>query len=919
MTITATQPRAPRARLATPGRFLVRVGGLPLAAAESLAFPDTAAWAARLIEAEEDLRGRGVRIADRLAVTIGSLPDPAEGRARLIKLRRDVFNGRPPRDPAAARAVLAEAAPEVLADYEDWLAAREAHDERLAAGPAVFEAELRTRQAALRALATTVELRHGLLLSSRVLDRQLPGYLDRSGDRLDKRGRRMERSLVEYAYRASTKTSPFATFTTVCGGEFAGEGAGGLLRLHRDGPGRHHHVRLNMAALVRLAGVVLGRDDLRAELPVRLVTGLRPGAERTSYLRRRQVAVGASGPVELDLVQENLFHLPSSPVLHELTELLAGGRTRPLREVAAALVAADPDDRAPRDVEEYLHHLIRLGVLVAPSLRVDIHDPDPLARFRAGVRALGRPWAETLADRLDTVDGHLAAYPGGDLDDRRRLLDAVGDELAAAHADLDRPEVSPPGTLVYEDVALPGRVLADRGAWAGMVGDLARVATILPVFDISIARRLVTKGYFRARYGAGGRCDDLLTFAHEYRDDFFDHFVRTQMRRRPFDADNRYVRQANTFHLSEVDALDDARELAARLVNEAYRALPAGAEELVLDDDFVDRVAERVPGTLGPVEAHGFFVQVARRPTPLAVVNRGFTGPALMLSRFEDCLTGAGAGLLEHALTAAQPDGVVLAELKGGYEASNLNLHPAVTPYELVCPGDISTRPAAQQIPIDDLVLHDDPDQDRLVLRSARLGVEVVPVYLGFLLPLALPEVQQVLLTFSPTGLAAMDLWAGTDVPLPGEGIVAYPRIRYRDAVLQRRMWKAHPACLPAPAGDADGSAVVLEWARWRRQHGLPRRVFATLDGAGGRVVKAAAETAGGPGIGANKPLYVDFDSYFSVNLLASVARAAGRRLVFTEMLPDHHEQALTENGSAHVSELILAFNAAHDAAREER
>ncbi|GAB3137379.1 lantibiotic dehydratase [Micromonospora sonneratiae] len=917
MTVTVMDRNRPATALVTPGRFLVRVGGLPLAAAEALTFPRTADWAGRTLDLADGLRQQGQQLADLLAEAVAEHIDVPEIRARLINLRRDVFNGRAPRDADAALALLSSAAPAITDTYRRWVASRERHATELAAGRALFDAELPQRRAALRALAVTPQLRHGMLLSSRVLDRQLGGYLG-AGDRLGKRDRRMERSLVEYVYRAATKTSPFSTFTTICDGEFTGTGTTPLA-LDRRAPDGHHHIRLNVAALVRLASAVLSRTDLRAELPVRLVTGLRPGTERMSYLRRSQVATrGGGGPVELDLIHENLFHLPSSTILRDLTQLLVGGRTLPLHEVSAALVARDPDDRGPDDVDSYLDHLLRLGVLVAPALRVDIHAPDPLTPFRIAVRALDRPWSIALAERLDAVAERLDRYAGADLAGRRELLDEVGAQLGAALEELDSTLV-PPETLLYEDVALPGSVRADRGQWDGLLVDLAAVAGILPVFDISIARRLVTKGYFRARYGAGGQCDDLLTFAHEYQDDFFDHFVSSQLRRRPFDADNRYVRQSNTFQLNEIDQLDDARDRAAQLMNAAYAELPADAEELVLDDDFFTELRGRVPETLGPVEAHAFFLQVAATADrPLGVVNKGFTGPALMLSRFAHCLTGTGGELLAHSLASAQPDGVVFAELKGGYEASNLNLHPAATDYELVCPGDVSSRPVEQQIPIDDLVLYDDPVQDRLVLRSRRLDVEVVPIYLGFLLPMALPEVQQVLLTFSPTGMAALDLWAGTTVPLPEEGIAGYPRIRYRDVVLQRRMWKAHPACLPTPAADAPGSQVLLDWARWRREHGLPRRVFVTPDG-GGRLATAGPGGGGGAGFGSHKPLYVDFDSYFSLLLLASVARNANRRLVFTEMLPDHDQQPLTDDGRAHVSELVLAFNASREGSGSHR
>ncbi|MDG4832113.1 lantibiotic dehydratase [Solwaraspora sp. WMMD1047] len=912
MTITAASRRRDhRSRFATPDEFLVRVGGLPLATAERLAFPRTAAWAHRLVDGERALREHAARVGDLLAAAVAAgIAEPAV-RAALINVRRDVFNDRAPRDPAAVVTLLAAAAPAALGGYRRWLADRDRLRAVAAGGADLFAAEVADRRAALRAVAEEPALRHGLLLSSRLLDRQLPRYLRADGDaRLDKRARRVERSLLEYVYRAATKTSPFSTFTSVCEGGFvdgaATNGSGGpVLRLDRAGGGQRHHVRLNVAALTGLAGAVIARDDIRAGLPVRLVTGLRSGAHRLSYLRR-QAGRGGGGVVQR--LQENLFHLPTSDLMHDLIELLGQGRTRPLRAVADVLVARDPGGRNPADVNRYLDHLLRLGLLVAPALRVDIHHPDPLAGFRAGLRDLDQPWADPLLARLDTVDRHLAGYPDADLAGRRDLLDAIGDELVRARLDLGQSAADPPDNPVYEDVVLPARVTADRAAWGRLTAGLAAVAGILPVFDIQIARRLVTKGYFRARYGAGGRADDVLTFAHEYLDDFFDHFAGSQLRRRPFDAENRYVPQSNTFRLAEIDLLDEARELAGQRVNAAYAALPPGATELVLDDGFFTALRDRVPATLGPVEAHGFFLQVARTPAgPLAVVNKGFTGPALMVSRFAHWLGGPGDGrpdLLSRGLAAACPPGVVFAELKGGHEDTNLNLHPAATDYELVCPGDISSRPAEEQIPIDDLVLFDDPVADRLVLRSRRLGVEVVPVYLGFLLPMALPEIQQVLLTFSPTGMAALDLWAGTTVPLPDRGIAGYPRIRYRDVVLQRRMWKAHPDCLPAVAADAPGSDWLLAWARWRREHGLPRRVFVTPDGAG---------RAGARAFGSHKPLYVDFDSYFSLTLLAAVAREADKRLVFTEMLPDHGQQWLTDGGAAHVSELVLAFNAAQE------
>ena len=82
---------------------------------------------------------------------------------------------------------------------------------------------------------------------------------------------------------------------------------------------------------------------------------------------------------------------------------------------------------------------------------------------------------------------------------------------------------------------------------------------------------------------------------------------------------------------------------------------------------------------------------------------------------------------------------------------------------------------------------------------------------------------------FSYTGMANLDLWTGTSAPRAGEGIARYPRIRYRNVILQRQLWKVHPDLLPRRRPEQSDEDYFLSWSRWRRRNRLPRRVFATL------------------------------------------------------------------------------------------
>ncbi|MEU1689066.1 lantibiotic dehydratase [Micromonospora sp. NPDC005707] len=916
MTVSLPAPAAAEVSWRMPEVFMLRTAGLPLEVADRLAFDRTAAWARRTLDLEDRLRATGPPLADALQEAVARNLADDRLRRRLIRLRRDVWNLRrpDPADPAAWPA--AELGAETHRMLAGWLDTFAAYRRELAEGAAVLAAELAQRRDVLRELADDPDLRGGILLASPSLDQYLPTYLAAPG-RLGKRARRVERSLLEYAFRTACKTSPFSRLTTVNVGTFA-PSDGPLLDVapvtDRTGDAKRGAARLNLAALGRLSAVVLADETLRADLPVALTTGWRIERGRLRYLRRRRTSSeDGEAAITLESIHESLFVLPTGRVLHDILAALDGGRVRRLADLVDELTT---DDRPAAEIAQYLHHLLRVGLLVVPNLHLDIHADDPVEGYRRALGGIGRDWADRLAERVASANRLATGYPEHDVAGRRRVLADIRRELVAAHEDLGRADVPAPRTLLYEDATLrTGRpVTADRVRWErDVLPGLRALARIMPVFDINLPRRLATKGFFRARYGAGGRCDDLLTFAHEFQQDFFEHYSGRMMRRRAFDADNTYVRQENWFKQEEITALDDARVEVARRMNEAYDRLPAGAEELRLDDEFMTEVAAMVPETLGTLDPRSFFLQIADQgERHRVVVNRIYSGMTLLFSRFAHLFADQDlAGTLRAELARLAPPGAVLAELKGGYDATNLNLHPAVTPYELVCPGEVSFRPAAEQIHMDDLSVEHDPVTDRLLLRSRRLDAEVIPVYLGFLLPMALPEVQQVLLTFAYLGMAQPDLWAGTTVPLPGHGIAGYPRIVHGDLVLQRRMWKLHPDHLPPPRTPEQSDADwFLRWQRWRRDNNLPRRVFATPEGS--RLTPAAddgqpaAQPGGRPD---HKPLYVDFDSHFCLQLLEATGRGAGSRLVLTEMLPDRDEQVLRGPGGTHVTELTVELN----------
>jgi hypothetical protein len=902
--LLADQTRADRIDWHLVPRFMLRVGGLPFGTADRLIGGRMAEWADEVLEGERRLAADAAALADGLQEFIGANLSEDSARKLVINLRRDVFNLRLPRGLEAAERLLPA---DLLAGLRTWLADRQRQQALLGDGAAITDEEIAAARRELRDIAGSHDLRCGIQLSSPSLDEHLDGYLRADPGRLNKRERRIERSLLEYLFRTACKTSPFGTLTPVGLGTVS-DGVGRTVRAEVRHLRKDSSTLLNVGVLSRLSSLMTSTPEVRGDLPVRPTGGLQLEATRLRYLRRLQTASGNDdAAVSMDAMHESLFYLPSGPALREVLDLLGDGdgAAEPLRyaELARRLTALD-DGRSAAEVDAYLAHLLRLGLLVVPDLQLDLHDQAPGRSYQDALRRFGCDWADRTAEIVGRIDADVAEFAGADLVRRRALLAKIRGQIAEAHQVLGRPDVGVLRTLVYENTTVPGvSVSADRAAWTGdATAGLRQLATILPAFDGNLVRKLVTKGYFVIRYGAGGRCEDFLSFAHEFGQDFYDNYSQGLMRHQRFDG-TEFRGYDNWFRQPEIGRLDQARltvtrelgqryaELAAQgtVTEQGERAEGAGAE-LELGEDFLAAVVDQLPSGLGSLQPASFFLQVADDGAnePLVVVNRVYTGLTLLFSRFAHLFGTELPADLRAALDAVTPEGAVFAELKGGADATNLNLHPIVTPYEIVSPGEVSFRPKAEQIPVEDLIVEHDPVTDRLLLRSKRLGVEVIPAYLGFLLPMALPEVQQVLLNFSYASLASLDLWAGVD--LPTDRIVELPRIRLGNIVAQRRTWRIPPADLPAEVDGRGEHEWYLAWRRWQRTVGLPRRVFASLGGE-------------------RKPLYVDFDSYFSVQLLHTATRGATATAVLTEMLPGPEDLWLRDGADRYVTELTVELN----------
>ncbi|MFJ9767797.1 lantibiotic dehydratase [Streptomyces erythrochromogenes] len=889
-------------------RFMLRVAGLPLSAVDALRADGTRRWAEDVLGAETGLRRSAERLGEVLHAAVGATDPAPDGpgaaqRRALLRLRRQIHNDRLPARPDAstetaveAVAAVDEAAAEQLAG---WLHRRRLLDKLLAEGPHLLTADLARNRAALRALAADERLRGGLLLASPVLEGQLDGYARAEGVP-NGRARKAERALLSYVYRTACKTSPFSTLTAVATGRFA-TGATGATgdRAPQDGmrvaDAWSSHVRLNVVVLARLAELILADPQRRRDLPLRLASGWGHEDDRIRYVRRSVTAGDDAAAVTFDAVKDRLFFLRRSGTLDRLLGLFAERpelRHRELTDWLAAEHAAGPEE-----CEAYVAALLQLGMVHVPRLDTEVHSADPLHSFRQALTSLKRPWADRLAALLEAPAAALAGYPAAGHAERADLLRVLRSGLRRAQEELGAPDAALPQTLLYEDVSAGTELPCPPRDWTA----LRSVERILPAFDLTLAQRITFEGFFTARYGSGGRCEDLLGLVHDFHEDFFDQYLSFTARRKPFDERGEYVAEENWLGLPGIRALDTARRAFIGRMRRAWTAYgdaggPDTAAVLHLGEEDLAAVADEL-GTIAPRFApRCHHLQLGRDPadgTPLTVLNRSYGGLSFPFSRFTHAYDGPGADLsdaLRATAHAVTPPGAVLAEVTGGPVTTNLNLHGRLTEYEIVCPGESGTLPPEQRLHLDDLYAEHVPATGRVVLRSRRLGREVIPVYLGYLVPLALPAIPRTLLLLSPSSMSPLDPWAGVPEGAAHDNVTTRPRVVHGDVVLSRRSWTTTAGDLPVRG--AQEARHFLDWQRWRRAHGLPEQVFATV--------------SAGPSAAGAKPCHVDFASLLSLAAFETLLRDPAHRVVFREVLPDPGGLHVHSARGAHVAELAV-------------
>jgi thiopeptide-type bacteriocin biosynthesis protein len=544
----------------------------------------------------------------------------------------------------------------------------------------------------LEDVVTTPQFREALFVASPSLAAAVDVW--RKEPDSDK-GRATERSLMSYFLRAAARPTPFGLFAGCTTGTI---GERTCMRLDEWARYRRH-TRLDMDYLWALAEAVEQDPALREELDYRPNSSLYQLGDRLLFAEARQGRSGRS---------YKLVAVGATPyLLQTLTCAKYGAR---LDTLAAALV---DDDITRADADEYITELADSQILVA-DIRPQLTGAPTTDTFVATLSRRER--SAGLASRLDKAVAGLAAIDA----------DGIGvpaERYREAAAALDGLPVSPdPSRFVQVDLTKPAR---EATLGASVVSELLHGVGVLHALTRYRGHQSLRqfREQFTQRYET--REVPLAQALDEENGIGFERSGSLAAEAAPLLAGLPLSRgQDHSVPWTRRDTF---------LLDKLTRALAVGSGEITIEASEAAAVRDDDTPPL-PDAFHVVATLVADSKRAMGhdnfqVVLHAASGPsgARLVGRFLHADDELQRLVRAHlaAEEAIHPDRVFaeVVHLPEG-RVGNILSRPVLRGYEIPYLG-CSGAPADRQLPLSDLLVS--IHGERIVLRSRRLGCEVVP------------------------------------------------------------------------------------------------------------------------------------------------------------------------------------------------
>lgn len=866
---------------------VARVAGLPASVLAPLRMDASWALVEQLLGADAALEREGSDLGQALFDHIGALStDPV--KPRLVALRRAVHNRRTPGEREWNEEIAAALPGELAKAVHQWLGQLGGRQRLLVQLRSVLNSEYQDKVPELRAAVAHPMFQHALLHASPALFDEVRKWL---ADGRRSLRRRTLVGLARFLSRAAAKTSPFSTFTYCALGTWTEVGPAVRFRGDLDVRGV---VELDRRVLGRVVRALERRPGLRAELPVRLNPSATVAGKAVTFL----------GPWP----EEPILSLPLSPALSECMRV-ASAAPGTLAQLSARLseeLAADP-----ADLLGYLDKLVECGLLnTSPAVPDQSSDPlDGLLRWLESIPPVdeGHSAAIALIGDLRRILDH--GVETGDIAAGLARRDGAARAMAGLETALDLPS-TPPELLrkrTFHETAMftNARVQCSLASWRPALDDLNVVRSWLAVHDWLLPTRLALGTYVRRRFGAGASVPFPMLHRAVQQD-----LALPESQCPPWLAATRpFLRPSTPVwpHELEQSTVPRIAELYQLRLDSARTVLAVPEHDGVLrvDPRELADLAGSWPSWVRPTASIACYLQPFLVEDDLrVVVNMVAGGYGRGRARWLRLAAQSGSVVPEWQYRTSTAPDLAVAELSGTFDAS-VNLRTPLAPLEVDYPFTASDRPAAQRIPLCELVVVHEPDADLLDLVDPRRGIRVRPAHLGMMGdPLLPPAIRLLLTAFGPSHLVNPS--APTVYPLEEQEneteVYRLPRVEVGRVVLQRTRWIVAAASVPARENGGDEADHLLRLAGWLRSHGIPDRCYV-------RVLEPEGEWADQLFAKSRKPVFVDFANPFLLLTFEHLLADRTGQVVFEEPLPVPELGCCPDPATPSVTEFIVELS----------
>lgn len=849
---------------------LLRIASLPVNALEPLRTPEAARLASGFWERESELNDQGDSLADLIYREAGEKKEnqnleQTRERHSLVALRRAAHNRRPL--PSSSLHHLEGNLPphleEAIRGYRQGIASR-------STSRTDFEREytraLSRSREAVAEIARSPVLEEALRFASRSFHHRIREMGSRDPESWKKKLKYSAIKLAGYVGRAATKTSPNSLFCTTNLVELAP----GTTQISGNNAPLAVDVLLSIGEVRKVTSLLAVDPLLRRAVFPRPNSTLRLQSDRWVFWRV---------PTLRDPHDEQILtSVARHPVVDAFLEHLQG---EPLSWPELLARVGSEFEVDPEELEEFLEQVVAKGLLIA-ELEIPFGCRRPFETMARECRSadVAPSWLPKIEELERALDGMAAKPIGSRLESLREIEKDFAALPRARDAQLDE--------LVRVDGASSFRITLP----SEVVGEFESA--------VRYYARLYAQIYPRDFYASVFTRPFLERFRADEDVELLDLYSGVFELPRSAHADSFPEPMTPRGQDPLVDGVWRELERARDFFVDLARANP-GIEEIEIGEAELHSLLGEKPE---PQWMAGVLLQLAAKdPESLAsgsyhsVLNGIFSGAGLALSRFSHLHRNEDdpiASELERLWSRMDlPKGAVRAEI--GYmhpgRTANAGLRPRLFAYEIEWPG-WKTSSDADRLSLNDLVVRFDSDEQRFVLRSVSRGFEVLPVLTSGV---------------NPEGFVSFLVHIGKQdqQPLyyfPGfhdTRITRWPRFRFGRTVLFRRRWVENLEEFAESMGGANATDAefFLQLARWRRDHGVPRHVF--------------AHSRNDP-----KPFYVDLESTLFVQLLrrrmtASSEREANEdknanRVTLVEMLPEPDGMWIGDSEGNYASEFLV-------------